>query len=53
MRAPEIIARLFVNDLPLTKDRIEKAKTLAKRSKVAWEDVLEAMTIEQRRAVGE
>lgn len=48
MTAQDIIAKLF---MPLTKERIVKAQGAAIRAKLTWQQVLDAMTDEQRTAV--
>lgn len=48
--AEEVIAKLF---LAVDTERIQKAKGMAARLKVAWTDVLAAMTDEQRKQVSD
>ena len=48
MTPADIIALLFK---PLDKARIQKAQGLTVRSRLTWQQVLDAMTDEQRKAV--
>ena len=51
MKISEIIDRLFDNKRGITEDRIKKAKALTERSKLSWDDVLAAMSPEQRQQI--
>ena len=48
MTTQEIIQKLF---MPISRERVEKAKGAAIRSKIDWALVLADMTDEQRQAV--
>lgn len=50
MTAADIIAKLFV---PVTKERIDKAKGAAQRMRIEWSTILEQMTPEQRQQVAD
>ena len=61
MTVQGILARLFDNPKGLTTtgsrgeviNRVKKAQGLAVRSKIDWQEVLHAMTDEQRKAVAD
>ncbi len=48
MKAEEIVVRLFENKRGVTPERIKKAQALAQRSNVTWDNVLSAMSNDQR-----
>ena len=50
MTAQDIIAKLF---LPVDAERIQKAKGAAARNNIPWDQVLAAMTDEQRKQVSD
>ena len=51
MKPQEVVERLFDNKRGVTAERIQKAQALAKRMNVDWQDVLKAMSDEQRQQV--
>jgi hypothetical protein len=51
MKITEIIEKLFDNKRGVTPERIKKAQALTSRSNLSWDDVLAAMSPEQRQQV--